>query len=310
MLHFLLRRFLYMLVIMWIAATVIFFALRVSPGNTATFVVSPSVTKHELDQVRKELGLDQPLYTQYLDFWRNLAQGDLGRSPVSDQRVTTIIAQGGPYTLLLAAAAALVAYGIGMPLGMLAALRRNGAADRVAAGVAVVGMGIPNFVLALILVMVVGVTFGLLPVSGSGGLSHLILPTVVLALEPMAVTIRVMRSSVLEQLNLDYVKALTAKGLSRRRVIWVHVFRNSLGPTIALTAVQLRTLLGYTLIVEVIFRWPGLGSQLVNAVSDRDYIVAQMLALALTFVVILVNFIADALYAYTDPRTRARVSEA
>lgn len=177
-------------------------------------------------------------------------------------------------------------------------------------GVAVLGLGIPNFVLAILLIMIFGIFLKVLPVSGSGGIQNLILPAVVLAVEPLAVTIRVVRSSVLEQLTQDYVRTLSAKGLSWWRIVWVHVLRNSMGPIISLAAVQFRSLIGYTLIVEVIFRWPGLGSQLVDAVLKRDYLVAQVLALLLTFVVIFLNTFADIAYAFADPKVRIQVSKA
>jgi ABC-type dipeptide/oligopeptide/nickel transport system permease component len=204
--------------------------------------------------------------------------------------------------------AGLLVYGIGIPLGVIAAIRRNGVPDQAASALAVVGLGIPNFVLALLLVMLFAITLGWLPPSGAATPTAIILPAIVLAIEPVVVTMRLTRASALEQLSQDYVRTLAAKGLSRRRIVWVHVLRNALGPVIALSAVQVRTLLGYALVVEVIFRWPGLGYQLVDAVLKRDYLVAQVLALMLTFTVIVVNTLADIAYAYVDPKVRAQAA--
>jgi ABC-type dipeptide/oligopeptide/nickel transport system permease component len=306
--RFVLRRLLYTLVIMWVASIVVFVALRITPGDVTNFVVTPIESPARVAQIRHQLGLDKPMIEQYLIFWQHLLHGDLGRSAVTGQPITTIIAKGAPYTLSLALAAGIITYGLGIPLGVLAALRRNTIVDHLATGIAVVGMGVPNFVLAILLIYLLAVTLRLLPVSGSGGIEYIILPAVVLALEPLAVTTRLMRSSMLDQLGQDYVRTLTAKGLTRWKVIWRHVVWNSLGPIISLAAVQVRSLLGYTLIVEVIFRWPGLGSRLVDVVLKRDYQPAQILALMLTLVVIFLNYMADVGYAAIDPRVRASAS--
>jgi ABC-type dipeptide/oligopeptide/nickel transport system permease component len=165
-------------------------------------------------------------------------------------------------------------------------------------------MGIPPFVLAIVLILFLAVNNRILPVSGSGDVKHLILPTVVLSAEAIAVSTRMMRSSMIEQLTQEYIRTLRGKGLSPRRIVWQHAFRNALTPIISLSAIQMRSFLGYTLIVEVIFRWPGLGFQLVDSVLNRDYQVAEFLALLLTALVIICNMSADIAYALVDPRLR------
>lgn len=310
MTRFIIRRLVYMVVIMAIASVVVFVALRITPGDSTNFVITPVSSPERFEELRRELGLDKPIIEQYLVFAGRILTGDLGTSDISHRSVFEIITDGLPYTLALAAAAGLIVYGVGIPLGVMAALRRNGWQDQVIAGGAVLGLGIPNFVLAILLIMVFGITLKWLPVSGATSPAHLILPAVVLAVEALAVTVRVVRSAVLDQLGQDYVRTLQAKGLRRKRIVWVHVLRNSLGPVISLAAVQFRGLLGYTLIIEVIFRWPGLGSQLVDAVLKRDYVVAQVLALLLTLAVIFLNTIADIAYAYADPKVRVDVAHA
>lgn len=308
MTSFFLRRLLYTIVVMFAASIVVFFALRITPGEPTTFVENPIQTEERKAEIRHELGLDVPIPEQYYSFAKKILTWDLGQAFITKKPIEEIVSDGATKTLLLALGAAIIVFGLGVPLGTIAALRRNGWIDQLVSGIAALGMGIPNFVLAIILIKLLSLKLGWLPVSGTGSFKHLVLPALVLAVEPLAVTLRMMRSSVLEQLGLDYVTTLTAKGLPRRRIIWQHVLRNSLGPIVSLAAVQFRSLLGYTLVVEIIFRWPGLGSQLVNAVLTRDFPVAQMLALLLTLAVILLSFLADVGLAYTDPRVRRRAT--
>jgi len=305
---YVLRKCAYTLVVLWLASLAVFYGLRITPGNPANFTVSPIMSPAVRAQINRQLGLDAPLLVQYWHFFHGILTGHLGLSFISRQPISQIISQSTPHTLELAGAALLLVLVIGIPLGMVSALRRNGVVDRVVGLLGPLGMGIPNFVLALLLITIFGLDLHWLPVAGSGGLKYLVLPAVVLALEPLVVTVRIMRASALEQLNLDYVRTLRAKGLGRHRIVWQHILRNSLGPIISLTAVQLRTLLGYTLIVEVIFRWPGLGEALVNAVLTRDYSTCQVLALMLTSAVIVLSFLADIGLAFTDPRVRAKVA--
>jgi ABC-type dipeptide/oligopeptide/nickel transport system permease component len=165
-------------------------------------------------------------------------------------------------------------------------------------------MGIPSFWMALLLILLFGATLHWLPIEGSGDIRHLVLPAVVLSMESLAVTMRLMRSSMLEQLGQDYVRTLRAKGVRMRRIIWVHVVRNALIPIISLTGLRIGWLIGYAVIVETVFRWPGLGYQLVDSVIRRDYPVAQGLSLLLTFTVLSANFLANIAYAVVDPRIR------
>lgn len=305
---FVVRRLIYMAVVLFLASIVVFAALRITPGDSTNFVITPISSPERFEEIRRELGLDRPLIDQFLTFWQRILTADFGDSAISRRAVVDIVATGLPYTLLLALVAGLLVYGIGIPLGILSAVHRDRLPDRVGSAISVVGLGIPNFVLALLLVMIFATTLGWLPPSGAATPAAIVLPALVLAIEPLVVTMRLTRASALDQLGQDYVRTLEAKGLTRRRIVWVHVLRNALGPVIALSAVQVRTLLGYALVVEVIFRWPGLGYQLVDAVLKRDYLVAQVLALLLTFTVICLNTFADIAYAYVDPKVRARVA--
>jgi ABC-type dipeptide/oligopeptide/nickel transport system permease component len=304
MLTFIIHRTLYGILLIFIASFVIFYGLRVAPGSITDVLTNPLNREALAPQLSSQLGLDKPLPVQYFVFAKHFLTGQLGVSMVSGQPISDLIGRAIWRTLILAAAAAFLTYAVAIPLGVLAAWKRNTIIDQGAMFFAVLGMGIPNFFLAVLLIHFFSVEHRWLPVAGYGDFKHLILPAVVLAAEAIAINLRVVRSSMLEELNKDYVRTLHAKGLSSARVVWVHVLRNALPPVIALAGVMLRTLLGYTLIVEVIFRWPGLGSQLVNSVLKRDYTLAQTLAILLTFAVIVFNILADVGQQWADPRTR------
>ena len=228
-------------------------------------------------------------------------------SVVNGATITSIITTAGPKTLVLGISAAILTYTLAIPLGVLAGWGRNGPVDQGVRFLVVLGMGIPNFFLAVLLIQLLAVDTGWFPVAGPGGFRHLVLPAVVLSVEALALNLRLMRSSILEELSLDYIRTLRAKGLSEGRIVWVHAFRNALTPVVALAGVILPTLLGYTLIVETVFRYEGLGYQFVQSIINRDYALAQTLALLFTALVIFFNFLADVAHQLIDPRVRERV---
>jgi peptide/nickel transport system permease protein len=301
---FILRRFAYALFLLFLASLLVFYGLRLAPGDIVSAIASPTTATVVRIDLTRRLGLDRPLAVQYFVFLRHLLEGDPGVSIVSGERITTVIRQAGPKTLSLGIAAAVLTYTLAIPLGVLAAARRNGLLDHGARFLVVLAMGIPNFFLAVLMIQLFGVELGWLPVAGPGGLKHLVLPAVALAVEAIALNLRLMRSSVLEELSSDYIRTLRAKGLGEGRIVWVHAFRNALPPVIALAGVILPTLLGYTLVVETIFRFEGLGYQLVQSIIRRDYALAQTLSLLFTALVILFNFLADVAHQVIDPRIR------
>lgn len=297
-------RSLYALVILLIASFAVFYGMRLAPGDVADVLASHPTGQLTVERVREDLGLNKPILVQYATYMGNLLRGDLGLSLINGQPIVEILESSVGYTLKLAAVAALLSLILSIPLGLLGAWKRNSIFDQGTMLIAVLGMGIPNFFLAILLIQVFAVWLKWLPVAGYETPLHIVMPAVALAAEAMAINLRVVRSSVLEQLGLDYVRTLHAKGVSDQRILWLHVLRNALPPIVALAGVLMRTLLGYTLIVETIFRWPGLGYQLVNAVLKRDYTVAQTLAILLTAAVILFNLLADLGQQWADPRTR------
>jgi len=247
---------------------------------------------------------------EYLGFLRGLLQGDLGSSQSTGVPILATIARGAPYTLVLGLAAFVLTYVTAVPLGILAAWKRNTTWDRAGLSLAVLGMGIPNFFLAILLIQAFGIWLRWLPVAGSDNASNLVLPAVVLAFESIAINLRLVRTAMLEELGREYIRTLYAKGLSEARILWIHALRNALPVILPLAAIVARNVLGYTLIVEVIFRWPGLGHELVEAVLREDYQEARVLALLLVLVVIVLNLVADIGHQFADPRFRERVQAA
>jgi peptide/nickel transport system permease protein len=301
-----LRRLLYALVLRFVASILIFYGLRVAPGDVTAAIVSATGTEVLKESIREQLGLNEPLATQYFVFVKNVFTGDPGSSLVNGAKISEVIQEAGGNTLKLGLAALVLTYALAIPFGVLAAWRRNSPLDQGVRLIAVLGMGIPNFFLAVLLIEYFAVDFGWFPVAGPGGLSHVILPAIVLAMESMAINMRLMRSSMLEELSKDYVRTLHSKGVSAARVVWIHGLRNALVPVVAFIGVVLPLILGYTLIVEVIFRFEGLGFQLVQSIQKRDYALAQTLALLFTALVIFSNFLADIGHQLIDPRVRER----
>jgi ABC-type dipeptide/oligopeptide/nickel transport system permease component len=303
---FVLRRASSAVLLLLVSTVLIFYGLRAAPGSVESQLVNPSTdySAYLIPNLKHELGLDKPLLNQYLAFMGHIFEGKPGISLINGSPITTIIRRAGVHTLELGAAAMLLTYLIAIPLGLLAAWRRNSALDQGTMALAVLGMGIPNFFLAILLIQLFAIKLRWLPDAGSGGLRFLVLPAVVLAAQSIAINLRMVRSSVLEQLGRDYVRTLRAKGVAERRVIGVHAFRNALPPILALAGITMRDLLAYTMIVEVIFRWPGLGYQLVQSILTRDYTLSQVLAIMLTALVIFFNLLADLGQRYADPRTR------
>ncbi len=293
-----------MVFILLIASIVVFYSLRFAPGDPTGAALNPAALEEVREAYRHRLGLDQPVYRQYLTYLSNLIRGNLGVSIINGQQISDQLLTYGKNSLVLGLAAAILTYGVGIPLGMIAAARRNSWVDRFVSMFAAICMGIPNFWLALLLIYLFSSELRWLPSSGTGSWKHLIMPAIVLAAEGIAVTARMMRSAMLDQLGEDFVRTHRAKGLSERTIIGRRVARTALIPIISLAGLRFGWLIGYALVVETIFRWPGIGYLLVDSVLRRDYPVAQFFSLVLVFIVIFSNLIADLLYGFADPRVR------
>ena len=301
-----LRRLLFMLPVVWGVSTFVFLIIHFIPGDPIDLMLGETATQVDRETLRRQLGLDQPLWQQYTTFLQRLVQGDLGQSLHSKRAVRTLIAERLPATASLALAALCVSVGLAIPLGVLAALRPRSWLDTGSMILALLGVSMPNFWLGPLLILVFSIQFGWLPVSGrgDGSLSYLLLPAVTLGTGMMAILTRMTRSTMMETLREDYIRTATAKGLSTWVVVVKHALRNALIPLVTLIGLQGGALLAGAVITETIFAWPGLGELTVRAIQQRDYPVVQgcVLVIALTYVVM--NMITDILYAVVDPRIR------
>ncbi len=284
--------------------TVTFFLTRVLPGDPATFLLGFRGSKDALERLRGSMNLGDPLLTQYLSFLGKIVRGDLGSSYITGQPVLDALGRAIPLTLQLALVATVFSALIGIPLGVVAALRKDKLVDNGARLIAVLSASIPTFWLGIQLQIIFGLTLKWFPVSGTGFDNHIILPGFALAVTNIALLTRMTRSSLLEELSQDYVRTARSKGLRERRVVWRHAFRNALLPVATVWGLSLADLLTGALLVEVIFSWPGLGRLLVQAITTRDYPLLQGNLIVLSVAYAGTNLVVDLLYTFIDPRIR------
>ena len=289
------------LVVIWGVATIVFFIARLS-GDPVALMVPQGTPADVIATMRHTLGFDRPLVEQYVRFLGGLARGNLGMSYVQDAPALSLVFQRLPYTLELAAAAFVLALAGGLPLGVAAGLRRGGAFDRIAVPLILVGQAMPAFWTGLLLILVVSVDWRLLPSSGTGGLTTLILPAATLAWLSLATIARMSRSAILEELGRDYIRTAHAKGVSSLRVVAAHVLRNAAIPILAVATLDVANLLGGAVITESIFAWPGIGRLALDAIQARDYTVVQAVVVVGAAVYVMASLCADVLYAVLDPR--------
>ena len=303
MFRYLLRKLFHTAFVAVGVVTLAFGALRLS-GDPAATMLPGEASVEELQALRHALGLDRPLPVQYVDFLSSAVRGDFGLSFRHQQPALSLVLERLPATLELAIASLLLSVVIALPLGILAALNRGRLGDIVAMGFAVVGQATPFFWLGIMLILVVSVKLGWLPTSGRGGLERLILPAVTVAAHLAASLARLTRTSMLEVLGQNYLNTARAKGVGERTVIWAHALKNAAIPITTLVGVQFGTLLGGSIVTEMIFAWPGVGRLAVQSIFARDYPVVQasVFVLALSFVTI--NLLIDLLYGWLDPRIR------
>lgn len=317
MLRFVASRCVHAIPVLVGVSLIAFLILRLAPGDPVQLMLPSHATRDEIDELRASLGLDRPLAMQYLLWIGQVLQGNLGKSLFTSGPVLHELLERFPNTLILTCAAIGLAIALGMPLGILAAARRGTALDAGSMVASVIGWSMPNFWIGLILVIVFSVWLRWLPTGGMYDimaeertfgdlLRHLVLPAVTLAVGHMAYVARFTRSSLLEALSQDYIRTARAKGLGEGLVILRHGLRNSLIPIISVLGVSIGHLLGGAVIVEAVFSWPGLGSLMVHSIMNRDFPVVQGAMLFAAIVFIVVNLVADLLYAVVDPRIRFR----
>jgi len=292
--------------IVWLVTLMVFAMVHLTPGDPILILKGDAVVAPEvLDQMRARWGLDQPLPVQYLTWLTNILRGDFGRSlSFGGVPVATLIRQTLPNTLALNVLAYGLAIMVAVPVGLLAATRHNSLLDYLGTALMTVGVAIPNFWLALMLIIIFSLEFRWLPATGAGTWKHYILPVVALTLGQAALLARLTRAAVLEVLGEDYVRTARAKGLSEQAVLWRHVFRNVALPLVTIIGYRAAYFITGLVVIETVFAWPGLGRLAVSAIFRRDYLTVQAITLLTAAVVVSVNLVTDLLYAYLDPRIR------
>lgn len=304
MLRYIASRLLYMIPVLWLVVSVVFLLIHLVPGDPIQAMLGEGASSTDIQAARHAYGLDVPIGHQYVNYWKNVLHGDLGRSLRFDQPVTRIIVQRYPWTLQLTLASMFVALLISIPAGVRSARRRNRWDDRVLSFVSLLGLSFPNFALGPILILFFAIKLGWLPVSGSGTLAHLVLPAITMGGALAAILTRMVRTAMLEELSQDYIRTARAKGLSENAVVYKHALRNALIPVLTIVGLQFGALLAGAIVTETIFSWPGIGRLTIQAIGNRDYYLVQgaILIIGLTYVV--VNFFTDFLYSLANPRIR------
>ena len=299
---YVLRRLLQMVPVVFGITLIVFLLVR-SAGDPVVLLLPEDATQEQIELLRTSLGLDRPVMEQYVRYLGNLVRGDFGTSiRFRNQDTFEITIERLPATLQLAAAALLVAIVISLPAGIIAATNRNRWPDRLASTLSVVGEAMPNFWLGIMLILVFSVQFGLFPVSGRGTLAHLALPALTLGTALAALLTRLMRSSLLEVLNQDYVRTATAKGLRRRVVLTKHALRNALLSYVTVLGLQVASLMAGAVVTEQVFAWPGIGLLAIQAINSRDMAIIQTVVIIASLVVMFANLIVDVVYSLIDPR--------
>ena len=289
---------------MLFGVTIVTFAMLFITGDPAALLAGEDASRADVDRIRQQMGFERPWLVQYVDYVGRAVQGDFGVSYRQRQPVFGLVVERLPATAVLALAALALASLVAIPAGVIAATRRGSAVDYAAQLFAMTGQAIPPFWLALMLMLVFSVNLRWLPVSGYDGWVSLVLPAVSLSFAPMALQMRLVRSSVLEVLRLDYVRTAHAKGQRTTIVIVKHALRNALIPVVTVVGLQLGSLMAGTVVIESIFAWPGLGRLMLNAIYAKDIPIVMAGLIVIAFIYVLINFVVDIVYVVLDPRIR------
>ena len=303
--NFLVIRLLQAILVVWLVATIVFMVSRIV-GNPESFLSSGlDTTPEEIENIRERFGLNDSIGNQYLKFIGDIAQGDFGHS-YAQAGDTTLhsIAERAPNTFKLGGAALLFALSVSVPLGIVAAIRRGSMVDWVARFFAVFGQAVPGFWLALMMIFFFSVKLGWFPTSGSAGIKSLILPAVALGMLEMAAIMRLTRSGMIDVMDTDFIRTARAKGLSERVVIFRHAIRHALLPVVSLLGITMGRLIAGSVIVELIFAWPGVGRLIIDSIRVSDYPMVQAAIIVLAASITLANLLVDLSYRLVDPRIR------
>ncbi|MGH6943867.1 MAG: ABC transporter permease [Geminicoccaceae bacterium] len=313
MTRYLIRRFLGALLVMWAVATLVFFMLRAVPGDPLAAMLFDVADPRAADVLREKYGLDQPVYVQYVKWFGLVLQGDLGRSLLGSRiEVSRVLIEALPRTMSLAALAFLIATAIAVPAGLISALKRHSAFDHAVTFIAFLGLSMPEFWLAILLIIVFAANLQWLPAIGYVPLaegfwpwfSHLILPSIAIGTPFAAIIARMIRSSMLEVLRTEYMQVARSKGLLQMRLLFVHALPNTLIPVVTVMGIVLALLMVSTVVVENVFAIKGLGRVLIQGIFNRDYPVVQGAILVVSAIFVFANLMVDVLYTVIDPRIR------
>ena len=311
MFKYIIRRILWMIPTLWFIVSVVFFAMHLLPGDPAIAILGEYATAEALEHLREQLGLNRPLILQYLSFLGRLVQGDLGISLTNNKPVTQLILRMLPYSIELSLSAILISIVIGIPIGIVSALKRNKLIDYVGRTLALLGFSTPSFYLGILLLLLFSLKLDLFPMIGGGKegdvvsrLHHLVLPALSLGLVNASMVMRMTRSALLETMGEDYIQTARSKGLKEMRVIAKHAMRNALIPVIAVIGVYVGVTMGTAVLTEIVFNRPGIGKLLVGAVYNRDYPTIQGTLVVFAAFISIVNLLTDLSYGIADPRIR------
>jgi ABC-type dipeptide/oligopeptide/nickel transport system permease component len=311
MIPYIIRRVLIAIPTLLIVLTITFVLIRIAPGDPAEVRLGDYASKEAVEALRREMGLNRPIWIQYLDTLKGLLQGDFGRSMVNGRPISKDLKRCLPYTLELTLVGIIFGAVFGIPTGVYTALKRNTLADYIGRTLSLGGLSFPTFYLGILLMLAFAIKIPIFPVVGGGDLSnlaenlyHLFLPGLTLGLIMTAYVTRMTRSSVLNILNEDYVRTARAKGLTERKVIYIHLLRNALLTITALIGIYAIVLIGGSVMVEIVFSRPGLGKMMIGALKQRDYTTLQAVMITFTSFVVLINLITDLTYGFIDPRVR------
>jgi peptide/nickel transport system permease protein len=299
-----LTRLAYTLPVIWLVVSLVFLLIHLVPGDPVEQMLGEGAAQADIAALRHAYGLDVPLGQQYLRYWHGVLRGDFGRSLRLNDSVARLVTARYPYTLELTLAALLVALLLAVPAGVSAALHRGRWQDKLLGVVSLFGLSFPALALGPILQLLVSIKLGWLPVSGAGGLDHLVLPAITMGGALAAILTRMVRTAMLEELGQDYIRTARAKGLPERTVVYRHALRNAIIPVLTLVGLQFGALLAGAIVTETVFSWPGIGRLTVSAISNRDYALVQGCILAVGLTYILVNLLTDILYTVANPRIR------
>ena len=283
---------------------IVFLLLRFLPGDPARLLAGLTATPEEVELTRERMGLSDPLLVQYVDFLTDLLQGDFGTSTLSRQPVMDEISVRLPYTGQLALITMVLTMVVGVPLGMLAAVRRNTFLDTVISTVSLLGISLPSYALGIMFIVIFAVNLKILPAAGADGWQSIILPSITLTVIFLAIIIRITRASMIDALSQDYVRTARAKGLPQRQVITLHAFRNAMIPVVTILGLQFGGLMSGAVLTETVFAYPGVGLLLTESIFNRDFPMVQGVVLFVGFIFVMVNLGVDLLYTAIDPRIR------